>query len=250
MFDKDFLYSLLNARHVTVLTGAGISAESGIPTFRDALTGLWANYDPEQLACLEGFRANPALVWGWYEWRRAQVLKAKPNAGHLAIADLAEYVEKLTVITQNVDDLHERAGSKSVIHVHGSLSKPRCIRCDEAYPLEGLPEVTDPDEIQPPVCVCGGQIRPGVVWFGEPMPKEQWQQAEAAAIDCDVMLVIGTSALVRPASNLPHMAKIRGAKIVQVNPDATPLDENVDFNFNGKAGDILPGLIAGLEMAA
>ena len=179
---------LRDARHVVVFTGAGASAESGIPTFRDALTGLWERFDPAQLATSEAFRADPALCWGWYEWRRNKVIQAQPNGAHYAIAELTRYVPKLTVVTQNVDDLHERAGSQHVIHLHGSLHSPRCIDCGLAYvfPLTSdvLPE--SGSRIEPPLCVaCSGYIRPGVVWFGEMLPKDAWSadsQLQRAAI--------------------------------------------------------------------
>ncbi|MFJ4347640.1 SIR2 family NAD-dependent protein deacylase [Pseudomonas sp. NPDC089401] len=212
---------LREAKHVVIFTGAGVSAESGIPTFRDALTGLWSQFDPAQLATAEAFRADPELCWGWYEWRRLKVLQAQPNAAHLAIAELAKHVPKLTVVTQNVDDLHERAGSQDVIHVHGSLHSPRCIDCGNAHiaplPSDDLP--VDGCRLEPPRCdACNGYVRPGVVWFGEMLPEAAWSAGLAAAGDCDLFFSIGTSGVVYPAAELPLRALGAGATVVHINP--------------------------------
>lgn len=250
VFDEDFLISLLSARRIVVFTGAGMSAESGIPTFRDAQTGLWEQYDPHVLASIEGYLKNKALVWGWYEWRRRQVLTTKPHAGHIAVAQLAGYVERLTVITQNVDDLHERAGSRGVIHLHGSLHHPRCFNCSIPFELPPDTENAMPAcaPIETPRCkYCNGPIRPGVVWFGEMLPEQAWAEAKEAALNCDVLFSVGTSSLVWPAAKLPDMALIRGAKIVQINPESTPLDQKAHYNFRSKAGEVLPRLIQALS---
>lgn len=212
---------LQEARHVVVFTGAGVSAESGIPTFRDALTGLWSRFDPAQLATAEAFRADPGLCWGWYESRRLKVIQAQPNAAHLAIAELAKHVPELTVVTQNVDDLHERAGSQDVIHLHGSLHSPRCIDCGNAHmtplPSDELP--VDGCRLEPPRCdACNGYIRPGVVWFGEMLPEAAWNAGLTAAGDCDLCFSIGTSGVVYPAAELPLRALGAGATVVHVNP--------------------------------
>lgn len=212
---------LREAKHVVVFTRAGASAESGIPTFRDALSGLWERFDPSQLATTEAFHADPSLCWEWYEWRRLKVIQAQPNGAHLAIAELANHVPKLTVVTQNVDDLHERAGSREVIHLHGSLHSPRCIDCGLAYTLpltsDALPE--DGSRIEPPRCsACKGYVRPGVVWFGEMLPEEAWNTGLAAAEECDVFLSIGTSGIVYPAAELPLRALGHGATVVHINP--------------------------------
>lgn len=227
-----------------------MSAESGIPTFRDAQTGLWAHCSPSVLASAEGYQANKALVWGWYEWRRMKALQAEPHTGHVAVKELGNHVERLTVITQNVDDLHERAGSTGVIHLHGSLHHPRCFKCGNPYELPA----SIPDEpeggrpLEPPLCKqCDGSIRPGVVWFGETMPELAWQRAEEAVLNCDAIFSIGTSSLVWPASQLPEMAAIRGAKVIQINPNATALDKTTHYNFKGNAGDVLPALVAALS---
>ena len=241
---------LQQAQHLVILTGAGVSAESGIPTFRDTLTGLWENFDAEQLACEDGFLADPALVWGWYEWRRHRVLKAQPNPAHQTIAQLAERVPKLTLITQNVDDLHERAGNQNVLHLHGSLHNPRCFACEEPYVFPELDEAIraiqlKESRIEPPRCpLCGERIRPGVVWFGESLPMDNWNQAVTASLHCDLMLIVGTSGLVWPAADLPYKADSAGACVVQINPTITNFNGIATFNLCGKAGDILPKLYA------
>ena len=250
MFSEDLLVGLLRAERILVLTGAGMSAESGIATFRDAQTGLWERYDPYVLASPEGYESDKALVWGWYEWRRMQVLNSKPHAGHFALAQLADYVERLTLVTQNVDDLHERAGSRSVIHLHGSLHHPRCFICARSYEFpQGIPTLAvEGERIEPPRCEhCNGHIRPGVVWFNEYLPEVAWDQAQTAAMECDVIFSIGTSSLVWPAAKLPDMAVIRGAKVIQINPDPTSLDSKAHYNFRGKAGEVLPALIQALS---
>lgn len=241
--------TLARARHVLVFTGAGVSAESGIATFRDPLTGLWARFDARALATPQAFAAQPDLVWGWYEWRRAQVARAQPNAAHHAIAALARQVPAMTLVTQNVDDLHERAGSGSVVHLHGSLHAPRCSACGRR--AAAAPENATEDEpaagraLAPPACLhCGAPIRPGVVWFGESLPADAWQTALAAAGDCDLFLSIGTSALVHPAAELPLRALRAGATVAQVNPAATPLDPHAHFNLRGAAAGLLPRLLA------
>lgn len=236
---------LREARHVVVFTGAGASAESGIPTFRDALTGLWERFDPAQLATSEAFRADPSFCWGWYEWRRHKILRAQPNGAHLAIAELARYVPKLTVVTQNVDDLHERAGSRDVIHLHGSLHSPRCIDCGQAHTLtltsDALPE--DGSRIEPPRCTaCSGYVRPGVVWFGEMLPEDACSVGLAAAQECDVFLSIGTSGIVYPAAELPLRALGHGASIVHINPVRFDVSSQEHF-LEGPASVMLQKLL-------
>ena len=234
---------LAAARHVVVFTGAGVSAESGIPTFRDALTGLWSRFDPMELATADAFRRDPALVWGWYEWRRARVAKAQPNAAHVAIAAVARRVPRLTVVTQNVDDLHERAGSEP-LRLHGSLFAPRCFDCGRPAPLPAATPASDGERLEPPACErCGGAVRPGVVWFGEPLPEETLAHAFEAASNCDVIFSVGTSSVVYPAADIPFVAARAGAVVVQVNPDRTPLDAVAAFNLRGTAAEILPRLV-------
>jgi NAD-dependent deacetylase len=243
---SDLVLALRAAKHLVVFTGAGVSAESGIPTFRDALTGLWERLDAEDLATPGAFRKDRELVWGWYEWRRMNVLKAQPNPAHLAIAELTQYVPKLTVITQNVDDLHERAGSIEVLHLHGSLHHPRCFTCGQAHML-ALEVPEEPDggrRLEPPVCsYCGGPIRPGVVWFGEDLPQRELQAATDYVQRCDFLISIGTSGMVYPAAQIPLLAHHGGAKVVQINPTATQLNAVCSWSLRGAAGVLLPKLL-------
>lgn len=236
---------LAAARHLVVFTGAGISAESGIPTFRDRLTGLWERFEPGELASAEGFRRDPALVWGWYEWRRTAVHRAQPNAGHRAIAELAERVPRLTLITQNVDDLHERAGSQAVLHLHGRLDALRCFAC--ARPALEIPPPDEPDagrRVEPPRCTrCNGKLRPGVVWFGEPLPGDVLREAFAAAQACDLLLSIGTSGVVEPAARIPRLALDAGATVLHLNTQPVAVQGEREFALVGKAGERLPELL-------
>jgi NAD-dependent deacetylase len=231
---------LAAVRRVAVLTGAGISAESGIPTFRDAQTGLWAQFDPMQLATEEGFRADPSLVWRWYAWRRQLVGQAQPNAGHLALAAAEARFEQLRVITQNVDGLHERAGSTGLIELHGNILRTVCLeRCGF---LEDLPARCPAGE--PPRCPrCGAWLRPAVVWFGEMLDPTALDEAAAAAEHCDVMLVVGTSGLVYPAAGLPASARRAGAVVITVNPEPTDLDDLAAIRIRGRAAEVLPRLL-------
>ena len=244
---KEIAPLLRSAKHVVVFTGAGVSAESGIPTFRDELTGLWANLDPEDLSTRRAFKRDPALVWGWYEWLRMKMRRAQPNPAHIAIAAMESKVPRLTVITQNIDDLHQRAGSQTVLHLHGSLEHPHCFACCRPgdYSLEspGGPDVWQ--RIEPPRCThCGtGRLRPGVVWFGEKLPKKEWDAAFDATRHCDVFLCIGTSAVVQPAASLPIEAIRRRVVTLQINPNPTELDRRVTANLSGPAGTIIPALV-------
>lgn len=243
--NEQLIQKLQHAEHLVVFTGAGISAESGIPTFRDALSGLWKNFNANELASVEAYKRNPPLVWGWYEMRRRDVLNAQPNAAHKTIAQLAKKVKKITVITQNVDDLHERGGSGEVIHLHGSLHHPRCLACSAPYALdaESMSLIVADEHINPPNCLtCGHPVRPGVVWFGENLPVTEWESAQFAAADCDVMLVVGTSGLVSPAADLPFLARCNNALVVQINMAKTELDRYCDDNLIGRAADVLPAL--------
>ncbi|GAA3972731.1 NAD-dependent deacylase [Allohahella marinimesophila] len=241
---------LAASRRALVMTGAGISAESGIPTFRDAQSGLWAKYRPEDLATPEAFQRNPGLVWRWYQQRRRDLRRVQPNAGHKALARLAERIGSYPLVTQNVDDLHERAGSERVIHLHGELFGTHCFEClapcsEEADTAEEKDRATATgSEAMPPRCVhCGAFIRPSVVWFGEMLPAAAWAEAEAAAQRCDVLLCIGTSSLVYPAAHLPGIVLEAGGQVVQVNPEPTALDTRATINLRGKAGEILPALL-------
>jgi NAD-dependent deacetylase len=229
---------LRSARAAAVLTGAGISAESGVPTFRGA-GGLWKNFRPEELATPEAFRRDPALVWEWYDWRRGLIRGVEPNAGHYALARWQMRHPALTLITQNVDGLHDRAGSTNILKLHGDIWTVRCTGCgtesrDERVPL---------DEIPPKCGRCGGLLRPAIVWFGEALPQAVWMRAEEAVESCDVLLVAGTSAVVYPAASLVPQAKARGARVIEVNLEETPMSGLVDASLLGKAGEILPKLL-------
>lgn len=246
MYDRT-VTALRAARRVVVLTGAGVSAESGLPTFRDKQTGLWEKFEAAELATPAAFARDAALVWGWYEWRRAALLAAEPNAGHRAIAALAGHVPQLTLVTQNVDDLHERAGSRGTVHLHGELSKPYCEACRRPYVFPaGMPQLPPGGaRIEPPRCAaCGAKVRPGVVWFGESLPDAPWQAALESATRCDVLLCCGTSALVYPAASLAKIARDAGATTVQINPNETRLDALVTVAIQGPSGTVLPQLVA------
>ncbi|WP_409978058.1 SIR2 family NAD-dependent protein deacylase [Pseudomonas sp. C9-3] len=246
IFEPALLDALRKAHHVVVFTGAGVSAESGVPTFRDRLGGLWERFDAASLATAQAFRADPPLVWGWYEWRRSVVHRAQPNPAHLAIAALAGKVPKLTLITQNVDDLHERAGSQDVTHLHGQLERPRCFDCqrepDAALPVPDEPEAGR--RVPPPACAhCGGPLRPGVVWFGEGLPMNALNHAFQAAEDCDLLISVGTSGVVYPAAEVPQIAWRAGATVLHINPAPGPLHGERDFALASAAGTALPALL-------
>ena len=233
--------ALRDARHICVLTGAGVSAESGVPTFRDAQDGLWAQYEPQDLATPEAFLADPALIWRWYRWRRELVAKADPNPGHYAIAQLSELVPRVTLITQNVDGLHRRAGSDEIIEFHGNLFDDRCFADGTLHTADGEMEIpTCPD--------CGGHLRPGVVWFGEAIPQAALNESSAAASDCDVFLSVGTSSLVYPAAGMADLARDNGACVVEVNPNPTTHAAGFDFAIAGKSGLVLPELLESLAV--
>jgi NAD-dependent deacetylase len=234
--------ALRKARHVCVLTGAGVSAESGIPTFRDALTGLWEKFNPEDLATPEAFERDPKFVWDWYEFRRELIRKVEPNPGHYALAELARLVPSLTLVTQNVDGLHQRAGSRGVLEYHGNILRDRCTveqaiadRSEESR--HGLPRCA----------ACGGLLRPDVVWFGEAIPVGPMMAAAEAARDCDLFLSIGTSSLVYPAAGLAEAALDAGAKVVEINPGRTELSDAATLVLSGPSGTVLPRLVAGLR---
>ena len=226
-----------------MLTGAGISAESGIPTFRDALTGLWSRFRAEELATPDAFARDPGLVWSWYRWRRERVLAASPNAGHRALVDLATRVPLLELITQNVDGLHQRAGSRDVIELHGNIVRARCTR--DGSRVEHWTEI----EPGPPPCPdCGAPLRPDVVWFGEMLPERELAAAWNAARTCDVMISVGTSNLVEPAASLPWVAAERGATVIVVNTSAEGQRRGPSVHhLVGKAGDVMPGIVRALE---
>ena len=234
--------AIARARHVCVSTGAGISAESGIPTFRDAQEGLWARYDPMDLATPEGFERDPELVWRWYEWRRELIRRAEPNAGHHALVALAGRVPALTLVTQNVDGLHQRAGSTGVIEYHGNILRDRCTVEQVVVERSRLASGS-----LPRCAACGGLLRPDVVWFGEMIPRTALLAADAAAEDCDLFLSIGTSSLVYPAAGLAETALRRGATVIEVNPNPTDLSERATLCLRGPSGRLLPDLLAALD---
>lgn len=233
------------ARRVVLLTGAGMSQESGVPTFRDAQTGLWARYDPMELASPGAFRRDPARVFGWYLWRWTKVRAVEPHAGYRAAVSLAARFDNFQVVTQNVDGLHARAGSRDVIELHGSLTAFRCV--DGAHPfdpagLAGLEAGVD-GSVEPPRCPrCGSPIRPDVVWFGEMLPMDAVRRAWEAMQRCDAVLVVGTSSVVYPAAELPHVAKVHGATVIEINPERTPLTDQADYSWPASAATALPAL--------
>lgn len=247
---EPFIQSLRLAKSITVLTGAGISAESGIPTFRDSQSGMWAKYDPHDLATPEAFARNPDLVMDWYRWRRDLTAGASPNAGHFALAEMEQRVPGFALITQNVDGLHRKAGSKNIIELHGNLRRLRCSgvfypskplvsstgKCD--YLTEEWPETTTP------ICPqCGALLRPDVVWFGEALPEQALADARRVSSVCDVFFSIGTSGVVEPAASLPYEALRAGALMVEINPQPTPLNIFSQYEFRQPAGVVLPQIL-------
>jgi NAD-dependent deacetylase len=237
-FSSDLIRILRAAWHIAVLTGAGVSAESGIPTFRDAQVGLWAQYRAEDLATPEAFARNPKLVWDWYAWRGVIVRGAQPNPGHYALAEMQRQVATFSLITQNVDGFHQLAGSADVIELHGNITRTKCSREDVVIDQWAACDVT------PPRCPrCGAYLRPDVVWFGEMLPAAALEAAAQAANACDIFFSIGTSSVVEPAASLARVALQRGAAVVEVNPTTTPLTSRATFVLPGASGEILPALI-------
>ena len=238
---------LLQAQHPIAFTGAGMSAESGIPTFRNGADGLWKVYPVEQLATPSGYPRDKALVWGWYVWRMALVKSAAPNSGHRSLADMQRHWPDFTIVSQNVDDLHERAGSRSVLHLHGELFFHRCFECGERYEDFKLPLASANQaalRLEPPQCLnCGGSIRPGVTWFGEELPMEIWRKSKRTLEQTDVLLLVGTSGLVEPAASLVRHAKYCGARIIEINPEPTALTPLADLHLNVGAATALRELV-------
>lgn len=235
---KELIQILQAAQRVVVLTGAGTSAESGVPTFREAQTGLWARYDPQELATPEAFQKNPRLVWEWYAWRRELVAKAQPNPGHLALVQMQKHIPEFIIITQNVDGLHQRAGNEQVIELHGNITRTKCVL--QGHLVHSWP---DTDEVPPHCPHCDGLLRPDVVWFGEPLPEKALSQAITAVQQCDLVFSLGTSNLVYPAAHLPYQALEHGAKVIEINPNHTPLTPHIHFALSGQVGQILPTLV-------
>jgi len=234
---EEIQQQLSNAQQVVALTGAGISAESGVPTFRGP-EGLWKKYRPEELANPSAFKQDPLLVWEWYDWRRGLIANTEPNPAHFALARQERSNSSFTLITQNVDGLHERGGSKNILKLHGDIWQLRCTVCgtvtiNRQVPLPELP----------PTCRCGALLRPDIVWFGESLPSNTWQKAWSASEAADIFLIIGTSALVQPAASLPLIAKEQGAYLVEINMEKTAISQHADASLFGPAGELLPQLI-------
>ena len=225
-----------NYKKIVFVTGAGISQESGIPTFRGK-DGLWRNYDPMKLATIDVFNENPKLVWEWYNERRNNIFQAQPNPGHSAIAELEKHTQ-VTVLTQNIDGLHKKAGSSNVLELHESIVKIKCSVCD--YNEEILTEIFG----FPPLCKCGNILRPDVVWFGEPLPQDVWQNAIEFASQCDLMVIVGTSLVVSPANTLPLYAKQNNATLIEINPEKTEMSEKMDEIIRNTSVEILPKLVS------
>ena len=237
---NELIDKILDAKRVVFFTGAGISAESGIPVFRGK-DGIWNKLKPEELANFNAFLRNPELVWEWYQHRKKIVSGSGPNAAHRAIVEMENYLPDVKVITQNIDNLHKRAGSKTVYELHGNIERNYCIKCKKVYydnvPLE--------DKI--PKCECGGLIRPDVVWFGEYLPQEQFDASYMAAENADIFFIVGTSAIVYPAASLIYKAKESGATLVEINIERTEVSGIVNFSLFGKAGEVLPEVLNNLK---
>lgn len=235
---EDLVDRLSRASHLVVFTGSGVSRESGVPTFRGE-EGLWRNYRSEDLATAEAFERDPVLVWDWYDYRRQIIADAEPNPAHIAIAELEQLCDDFCLITQNVDGLHARAGSTDPVELHGNIWRARCTK---ELRVVDLPET--PLREKPPRCrSCGALLRPDVVWFGEPLPVRAFEASRREASSCDAMLVVGTSAVVRPAASLPLVAKHNGATVVEINTSFTPFSVLIDATLIGRAGEILPELV-------
>jgi len=233
--DEKIIELLRKAKRVSVLTGAGVSAESGIPTFRGA-GGIWAKYDYRKLATPAGFAEDPELVWEWYQLRQREIMKARPNRAHEAISLMERYYPEFTVITQNIDGLHHRAGNSTVLELHGNIWRMRCDR-DHA-----LMDISEPLDHIPPICQCGSILRPDVVWFGESLPTDVLDAASRSASECEVMFVVGTSAIVYPAAALPVLTKNSGGCVIEVNLEPTDVTTYADVSLRGRASEVLPEL--------
>jgi len=242
LIDETICSEIRSAQRVAVLTGAGVSAESGVPTFRGE-NGLWRNLTPLELASFEAFSRNSAVVSEWYRHRRAIINEVQPNPGHYALSVMETLYETFNLITQNVDGLHQRAGSRCVIELHGSIMHNYCIRCGKRYSAREFDDMCRLFCDRVPRCICGGLVRPDVVWFGEQLPREAIEKAYYAAVNCEVFFAIGTSAQVRPAADLPYYAKSNGALLIEINPQQTSLTDDADIWLPGQSGRILPQLV-------
>ncbi|MCC7117275.1 MAG: NAD-dependent deacylase [Anaerolineales bacterium] len=229
---------LRKVERAAVLTGAGVSQESGLRTFRDSQEGLWAKYEPTDLATPEAFARDPKLVWDWYAWRSEAIKGARPNRGHYALAEMEAAIPNFSLITQNVDGLHRFAGSRNVLELHGNIQRVRCSVCGEF--AENWDEEA---EVTPACSKCGGLLRPHVVWFGEPLPEAILTAALVAVKECQVFFSIGTSGVVQPAASLARAAQTHGAIVVEINAESTPLTLQADYFFQGKSGEVLPDLV-------
>ncbi len=238
MFSEQLISRMKSAERVAVLTGAGVSAESGVPTFRGD-DGIWKKFKSEELASFDAFMRNPDLVWEWYKHRKEIHRTVQPNPGHFALAAMEDRYKEFSITTQNIDNLHRRAGSKNIYELHGNIERNYCIACGTNYRDEDMPL----HEMPPRCTKCKGLVRPDVVWFGELLPVDAWESAAKAAKMADVYLSIGTSAIVYPAASLPSMAKHEGAYLVEINPEPTPLSVSADEFIPAKSGEALPELL-------
>jgi len=242
---------IAQANLLVVLSGAGISKESGVPTFRDAQDGLWSRYDPQELATPAAFRRNPDLVWSWYMYRANLVSSAAPNPGHFALAELETVIPKIVILTQNVDGLHEQARSNDIIELHGRLGRWKCFaNCRGTPTVIDLAQIEYDAEHAPKCPYCTDRLRPDVVWFGEQLPTNALDRALEVAQQCDVMLVVGTSGVVEPAASLPQIARSAEAKVIEVNPEPSMITADANFFLQGKSGEILPALVEAVRAQA
>jgi NAD-dependent deacetylase len=237
--DSNLTAVIQRAKRVAVLTGAGISAESGVPTFRGD-NGIWIKFKPEELATFDAFMANPKLVWEWYNHRRQLINQVQPNAGHFALRDMAYLFPEFTLITQNIDGLHVRAGSPRVYELHGNINRSRCLKCGAVDSSEDYQEI-------PPYCRCGGRLRPDVVWFGEMLPEDILWKSIRAAEHSDLFFAVGTSGAVQPAASLPLWARQRGSFVVEINIEPSEISGYCNLTYRGKSGEILPQIVAKIK---
>ena len=238
MFDN-VSQKLINSKKIVFVTGAGISQESGIPTFRGK-DGYWRKHDPMKLSTIDAFFDDPKTVWEWYDDRRTNILSAKPNKGHFAIADMEKFMD-VTVLTQNIDGLHQRSGSTNVLELHGSIIRIKCTHCNFSD------NITQNFQSLPPKCTCGNILRPDVVWFGEALPQDIWKNAIEESNACDVMIIVGTSLVVSPANTLPIYAKQNGATLIEINPEKTVMSNDMDLSIQDTSANALPKIISILK---
>jgi len=254
MSDRSLLKKAIDiissSQSLFILTGAGVSAESGVPTFRGK-DGLWKNYSATDLATPEAFTRDPELVWEWYHWRQGIILSAQPNPAHYAIVELEKQFKNFLLLTQNVDNLHRRAGSKNVLELHGNIFRARCLSCekvvDHQIEIKHNEKTGTTPELNRPECTCGALLRPDIVWFGEAIPQDIWQKSIKFLSSADVAIICGTSGVVWPAAYIPEIAKQNRAKTIEINLETTPVSKVVDISLLGKAGDILPRMIEQLH---